>query len=110
MASLVALKKVLIIVASVLGVLVLVAGIAYAADAPMDAKITEKQCAGPTSTVSIETLLFGIPHTLEMPPDKCAIIQPGNVVRYHLRSAHTIIYSAVDGPCVFDSQTIVCTT
>ena len=100
----------LLIVGIVLGVVVLAVGVAYAADAPMDATIESKNCVSTEPTVSIVTDLFGIQHTLEMTHDKCSAIQPGNFVRYHLRSGHTQIFSTKGGICVFDSVTIACTT
>lgn len=103
-------KRVLVIVGIALGVIVLGVGVAYAADAPLDASIQEKNCAASQPTVGIVTDLFRITHTLKMTHDKCSAIQEGNFVRYHLRSGHTQIYSTKGGACVFDSVTIACLT
>jgi len=101
-------KRVLIIVGIVLGVVILAVGVAYAADAPLDATIKQKNCTASQPTVTIVTDLFGITHALKMTHDKCSAIQNGNYVRYHLRSEHTQIYSTKGGACVFDSVTIAC--
>lgn len=108
MAGLVSWKRVGIIASIVMGVLVLAIGVAYAADAPMDATIKEKNCAASQPTVTVVTDLFGITKSLKMTYDKCGAIQEDNFVRYHLRSGHTQIYSTKGGACVFDSVTIAC--
>ena len=102
------LHKILLGLGCLVGALVVVAGVAYAADAPLDATITEKNCAASTATVSIVTDLLGIRHTLDMAHDQCGAIQEGNFVRYHVRSGHTIIYASEGGSCMFDSATIAC--
>ncbi len=102
-------KRVGIIAGIVLGVLILAIGVAYAADAPMDATIKEKKCTASQPTVTVVTDLFGITKSLKMTHDKCSAIQQDNFVRYHLRSGHTQIYSTKGGACVFDSVTIACT-
>jgi hypothetical protein len=106
----VAWKRILLIVGIVLGVVIVAAGVAYAADAPLEATVEDKNCVSTQPTVSIVTALFGIHHTLEMTHDKCNAIQEGNFVRYHLRSGHTIIFAAKDGLCIFDSITVICSS
>jgi hypothetical protein len=101
-------QTILFVALGLVGLVAIAGGIAYAADAPVDATITDKSCAGTSSTVTVVTDMFGIEHTLEMAPDKCAAIQKGNFVRYHLRSQHTIIYASKGGACLFDSETIAC--
>lgn len=82
------------------------AGFAYATDYGLEATVTEKDCvADPEPTVRVKTRVGGIGHTVEVPSEQCATIQPGNFVVYHLRSSRTIIYEAEGGPCIYDTET-----
>lgn len=85
-----------------------VGAIAYAADAPVEATIIEKDCPGALrggpGEVTVKTKLFGIEHSLDVPRDQCLAVQEGNFARYHVRSQRTELYDKEGGRCIFDSE------
>jgi len=101
----------------VIGGLLAIGGIAYAMDVSIDAVVTQKNCGGTgnpyfphvlgaDSTVTVQTRLFGIGHTVSLSRDVCLALRPNNYVVYHIRSGHTVLYE--DGSqthCMYDSAT-----
>lgn len=100
---------------AVVVLVVLAVGIAYAADAPVEATVTAKQCGsgfaffgsaqGPR-TITVKTRIGGVAYTLHDVPDaQCQAVQVQNFVRYHVRSHRTILYQTQGGACIYDSAT-----
>lgn len=97
----------------VLGLVVLVAllaaaaGVAYAADMPVEATVVRKsepcQVFGGNS-VTVQTKLLGIEHTVTgLPREQCLAVNTGNFVKYHIRSGRTSLWVREGGQCVYDS-------
>ena len=99
------------LVASVVGLLVAgvggTVGYLYATDARVDATVTDKDCV--LDVIAVKTKAFSLDHKVhDVPAQECAVIQVGNFVQYHIRSAHTTVYSSEGGVCLYDSITIQC--
>jgi hypothetical protein len=101
-----------------LGLLVaVVAGgaILYATDYGLEADVVGKDCSGTgggapgsplplgSPSVTVKTKLGGLRHTQSLPAQQCAVVQVGNFVVYHVRSARTSVYQAEGGSCIYDS-------
>ncbi len=100
----------IVLVLGVVGVFGAWVGALYAADAPVQAVVTGKQCGSiPTqqsSQVAVQTKwpVPGIDHTVtEFPNDKCHLVNKDNFVEYHMRSGRTTLYQREGGTCIYDS-------
>jgi hypothetical protein len=95
---------IVLIVVGVVAAVGITVGVMYANDYGLEATVKDKECLPTASSVEVETKLFGIDHRVkDVPQDACGILQPGNFVRYHIRSQHTIIYEKEGGDCIYDS-------
>ncbi|MES2154805.1 MAG: hypothetical protein V4510_06680 [bacterium] len=105
----------------VVGVLGLVAGVAYASDFGIEATVSEVQCAGggnpnfpqlfatTDSSATVTTRLFGLRHSVDLSRQVCLALRPDNFVVYHIRTGHTIVYQdSSKAHCIYDSDTGVC--
>jgi hypothetical protein len=81
-----------------------VIGALYVFDAPVGGTVSSKAQCESQGIVGIETDFFGISANADVGVLKCAALQVGNYVKYHVRSEHTIIYSEKGGVCLFDSD------
>lgn len=107
------------VILGVSGIIVLAGagvGIAYAADAPIEATVVDKQCGGGGGdggggltpfqggdTVSVQTKLFNIDHTVEVSREVCLAVNKGNFVEYYVRSERTVLFETEGGKCLYDS-------
>ena len=105
-------KTLILCVLGVLALLAAIVGVAFAADAPVQATVTKTQCAPPSvfgsaksaGDVTVKTKLFGILYTVGgMPAEQCNLVQANNFVTYHLRTKRTSLYVSEGGACIYDS-------
>lgn len=71
-----------LVAGALLGALLVLAGIAYAADYGVEATVVEKDCP----KVTAETHIGSVQVTRQVQGVSCAVVQPGDVVVYHVRS------------------------
>lgn len=75
-------RQVLLGLGGLVLVLLLVAGGLYAADYGVEATIVDKNCP----EVTAETHVGGFEVTRQAGSFQCAVVQPGDIVVYHVRS------------------------
>jgi hypothetical protein len=90
-----------IVLATLLG-LTVVAGVAYAADPAVKARIVEKDCD--VGEVVVKTLVGGVEVTREVDPVICGLAKPGWIVHYHLRSGAYSVWTEDERSCLYDSE------
>lgn len=73
-------------------------------DAPVGGTVSSKDQCPTEGLVGISTDFFGLKANADVGVAKCAALQVGNYVKYHLRTGHTIIYSEKGGTCLYDSE------
>lgn len=96
--------KIFAVVGALIFVFAAVIGALYVFDAPVGGTVSSKDKCTTEGLVGIETDFFGVTANADVGIGKCAALQVGNYVKYHLRSEHTIIYSEKGGICLFDSD------
>lgn len=105
---------IIIAVGGLVAILGATAGILYANDFAIEATVIDKECAGAggifgngsagSNSVTVQTRLFGIEHTLaDIPNDQCLLIQEDNFVRYRVQSERTSIWESEGGSCIWDT-------
>jgi len=89
----------------VVAVLLLVAGVAYAADYGVGGTV-EKKSRDPRTGEYVVHLGLDLGPTFKqaLGPDQWNCLREGNYVKYHVRSGHTIIYSEKGGRVLYDSE------
>lgn len=75
----------------------------YASDYAVEGTVTEKHCAPPQPTVTVDVGIFGS-QTVEVTQDQCGILEKNNHVVYHVRSGKTTVYQIKGGQCLYDSE------
>lgn len=89
--------------------LAVVGGIIYVTDTPVQATVVDKECSNPIlgggmDSVTVQTKLFGIRHTLtDIRNDQCLLVQEDNFVEYRIRSERTSIWKDEGGLCIWDT-------
>lgn len=75
-----------LVAGGILAAVLLLAGILYAADYGMEATIVQKDCP----QVTAETHVGSVPVTRRVSGVSCVVVQPGDVVVYHIRSGELV--------------------
>lgn len=94
-------KRIGVGLAGLLAVLVLVGGLAYAADYGVEAKITDKGQDAQGRYVIATTEIGGYDVKRYLPATQWSAVQEGYFVIYHIRSGETEVYTSEGGTLIY---------